>query len=473
MSADMYCCRFPPWRNRYRHEVEKHPNELKELRQQSRIKKLEIQQRKLSYIQEVIEENKDVDIVSLLNEFDLSTLLNSTTYESQVQICCSKLSLSFFICKNVTEQEILYNFDNGLVIFKELTGTTLDRCLQSIVITFLGRSIEAVNRDCPNFYNKYCQSKDKQRVFQKISEGSFFSKPEIWKMKLYLDSSVSLDNDLTGLHFLNGRLDLLSLQFSRREPRQFITRVLNYDYVPPDDVSLGGIRSFLSNYFIEEEALLYFLSMSGKSLRGGNVKDCLLFYFYGEGSCGKTSFLNFLQNAFDSLIYQMGSSSLDTKSEVNNTFNGILPYHCFLFWNEPTPKKKISSAIKTLCDGVVSTRQLFSNSGYKTKEINAKLFASANYIATFDVGYDDSGLTRRLCYYKFKNKFTGASLDYNVKDRVYSIAEKSALIYLMAYYGRLDFPRPGVCQSGEDIFSWKNFEATLLERNKESMISGI
>ena len=156
--------------------------------------------------------------------------------------------------------------------------------------------------------------------------------------------------------------------------------------------------------------------MIGKSLRGGNVKDCVLFYFYGEGSCGKTSFLNLLKNAFDSLIYHMASSSLDSKAEANNTFNGVLPYHRFMFWNEPTPVKKMSSAVKTVCDGVVLTRQL-SNSGYKTKEINAKLLATDNRIAIFDVGYDDSGLTRRLCYYKFKNKFSGVNRDMNIVEK--------------------------------------------------------
>jgi hypothetical protein len=271
-----------------------------------------------------------------------------------------QLKLSFFIAKNVTEEEVLYNYNNKFVIFTELSGTSLDRCIQSIVITFLGRSVETLFRDCPEFFNKYCQTKEKQRVVKKLSEGSFFSKPEIWKMKLYLDSSVSLDNDSTGLHFLNGRLDLLSLEFSQREPRHFITKVLNYNYVIPQDLNAEALKMLasLKQYFVEDEALVYFLSMIGKSLRGGNVKDCVLFYFYGEGSCGKTSFLNLLKNAFDSLIYHMASSSLDSKAEANNTFNGILLYHRFMFWNEPTPAKKMSSAVKTLCDGVVPTRQL-------------------------------------------------------------------------------------------------------------------
>jgi hypothetical protein len=131
----------------------------------------------------------------------------------------------------------------------------------------------------------------------------------------------------------------------------------------------------------------------------------------------------------------------------------------------------MSSAVKTLCDGVVPTRQLHSNSGYKTKEINAKLLATDQRIAIFDVGYDDSGLTRRLCYYKFKNKFSGVNRDMNIVDKVYSEVERSVLVYFTAYYGNQNFARPPVCQSGEEIFSLKTFETLLLDRRKDSMIS--
>jgi hypothetical protein len=87
-------------------------------------------------------------------------------------------------------------------------------------------------------------------------------------------------------------LDLLSLEFSQREPRHFITKVLNYNYVIPHDLNTEALKMLasLKQYFVEDDALVYFLSMIGKSLRGGNVKDCVLFYFLEKEAVGKHLF---------------------------------------------------------------------------------------------------------------------------------------------------------------------------------------
>jgi phage/plasmid-associated DNA primase len=190
-----------------------------------------------------------------------------------------------------------------------------------------------------------------------------------------------------------------------REPYQYyITRCIDYDYVPfPSQeawhTAMVDIEKFLLQIIREPDVLNSIAFTIAKSLVNGNVKACDLLYLYG--GCGKSTIFQLLRKTLtDVYVYEIASDAFDTSGEAQRAINGITSTHRILVWNEPDPtKKKKSSFIKQLCDGVVTVKKLYHDGNFK-KVVHAKLFITANNLVEFDT--QDTGVTRRLNYYNFK-----------------------------------------------------------------------
>mmetsp|Transcript_25358 Transcript_25358/g.27708 ORF Transcript_25358/g.27708 Transcript_25358/m.27708 type:complete len:270 (-) Transcript_25358:67-876(-) len=147
--------------------------------------------------------------------------------------------------------------------------------------------------------------------------------------------------------------------------------------------------------------------------------------------------------------------------------------HRLLFWNEPDPtKKKKSSFIKQLCDGIITIKH-FGQGGNFKKNINAKLIVTANCITEFDAG--ETGVTRRLNYYQFKNRFVDpmvetpdpdkfifARSDTGSKDYVLSTEQKMALFHYFVYFLHQSIGRPNQIVAGKFILSLRKFNDYFL-----------
>jgi hypothetical protein len=487
MDLKKYHCRYCEGKsytdisNRRRHELAKHPEQLQQLKFIRTTAQQELKRRKLEKMNANLP--NDLRCVEYLQVDHFRRLMQMNLLDDKIALCCSVLYKSIFLYGEGTSVK-LYVLDPLTIVYKEQeTDKSLEARLQSIIACFISESLSAVLSRHPQFFNMYCTTKEAQKFFLLLREKHYFGTAELWKGKLHLPVGKKLDNDITGLHFLNGRLNLeiplitndqgqLFLHPEAFKPRvlgeHYIAHTINYELVLPfsDDITptLNEIFHFLSQIIVEREALHYILMMIGRSLIAPTL-DCEFFYFYGTGGTGKTTLMNLIKQTFAGVFYEFRSMAMDSLAEANNSMMGIKDYHRFIFWEEPTEKPKMTSPLNTLCDGEIVCRQIHSNAGDIRKKCNAKLICAANYTGIWDFGDEQGGINRRLRYYKCKNPIASSQNDNKTwKHNVYDNIRKSAFIYLLLYHMHVSFSRPAnLIQTGHDIFSIPCFIAMYLE----------
>lgn len=272
----------------------------------------------------------------------------------------------------------------------------------------------------------------------------------------------SIDNDLTGVHFRNGRYDLLDGSFvprSWKADAPMITRVIDYDYVRYDNIQekLELFHSLvMTKIYREPEVVMYVSSVMGRALLG-DISSCDLLFFYGSGSNGKTTVCNLLRKTLGpDYCFSIAPSGLDGR-EANWTASNITKTHRYIFWDEPkADTKKSASFFKTVCNGRIETRA-FRSDKTETKETRAKMFLTAYKIILFD-SEDDGSLERRFHYYRCKNRFVSNEADVDEANFVYlgseignenyklSDEDKLVVFEYFAYFARMPLiSRPTDC----------------------------
>mmetsp|Transcript_25358 Transcript_25358/g.27710 ORF Transcript_25358/g.27710 Transcript_25358/m.27710 type:complete len:108 (-) Transcript_25358:1222-1545(-) len=97
------------------------------------------------------------------------------------------------------------------MIWRTSDDTKVNELTESVVRNFLSYSISKLKFENPNIVNKYLVTKEDMKFFMELEKG-FFGKISSWVAKL-VDNDVKFDEDLGGIHFANGRYDLLSGNF--------------------------------------------------------------------------------------------------------------------------------------------------------------------------------------------------------------------------------------------------------------------
>jgi ABC-type transport system involved in cytochrome c biogenesis ATPase subunit len=431
---------------------------------------------------------QNMEFELLLTGHDIHRLFQTQSIESRIEICCGVLTSSVkVVVVNGTRKA--YNLDNASMMWRcSEDDTTLNELIGSVVRNFLSASIAYLKHINPKALEKYMVTKEDLKFFAKIETEGFFGNISSWVSKLVV-SHIRFDEDFGGIHFLNGRYDLQSGTFETRHPlKHFITRCIDYDYVPFNSEqewcdAMLDIENFLLTIVREREALYFICSTIGKSLINGNIKACDLMYLYGEGGCGKTTLYYLLQKTLtDVYVYSITADAFDSAHEAHRAIGGVNSSHRLIFWNEPDPsKKKKSSFIKQLVDGVISIKHFGESGNFKTP-IYAKLFVTANYIVELDSG--DSGVTRRFNYYNFKNRFVNPQIeqpnpgnyifeanDIGTRDYILSTQQKMALFHYLVYFINKTLSRPYQIVSGKFILSLNKFNDYFLAPNEDETVA--
>jgi hypothetical protein len=246
---------------------------------------------------------------------------------------------------------------------------------------------------------------------KELLSGSLFNGNKVNSSAIKLSKIVDLDNDPTGIHFSNGRFDLLSQSFSPRpDPFSsglYITKCIDYEFTANDTTEnmIEMMHTVLSQVFLQPEALEFITFEVAKSIICAPVDNCHFLFLVGEGSAGKTTLTDFLHVCLtDTYAKRTASNAFcEGNREAQILLNTLEPQQRFIFVDDPPHKPMSSSIIKTLCNGEISCRVLHAN-GSKTIKVNAKLLITSNHSLSFDE--DDSGIRRRMMYYECRSKFT-------------------------------------------------------------------
>lgn len=411
-----------------------------------------------------------MEFVQLLNYNHFFTLFKARSDEARVDLCVSVLLSSVKIVFTENSHQV-YNIETKTMLWRK-QEVSLNDYLQSLIATFLSFSVKALlNDNPPHRVDALMFEENDEKFFQSLEKGAMFGSMALWKTKLTC-TNLKFDEDLTGIHFNNGRFDLNSGLFAVRNPfaEVLITKCIDYDYVPfgsneEAQTKLSEFWNFLSKIFVEPDVMNYVCSVFGRALRG-DTSECDLLYLYGSGANGKSTVLDLLRRTLgDTYFMDIKSDAFDTTTEANWNCTNITSTHRILFWDEPTAKKKVSSHLKALCNGKITTRRMGKDSNV-TKIIHAKMFVASNKIVLFDTG-NDGGINRRFNYYRCKStfvkppafedpsKFQFLALPIGDPNYMMSSEEKMIVFHFFAHFNSMKVSPPSCIVKGTGIFDIK------------------
>ncbi len=204
-----------------------------------------------------------------------------------------------------------------------------------------------------------------------------------------------LDADPMLLSVANGVLDLRTGQLRLAKPEDLITKQSPVQFDP--NAQCPRFESFVRDAMNgNEELIAYLQRVMGYCLTGLTDEQCL-FFFYGGGANGKSTFLNVLKDVLgDDYCKQTPSDTLMVKKNGRNSTNDIarLVGVRSVLSNEVEEGSRLSeSFIKEMTGGdAISARFLYAEYFEFTPEF--KIIIAGNHQPV--IRGDDTGIWRRL-----------------------------------------------------------------------------
>lgn len=216
-------------------------------------------------------------------------------------------------------------------------------------------------------------------------------------------------------NFINGTLDLETMEFREHLPEDLSTMQADYPYIPnakPSETFFKFIND-ITDSDIKRQALLQ--EIAGYVL----FTDCSLqtcAFLLGDGANGKSVYIDIISSLFDP-----NSISTIEMSGLINDFQRVQLNHSILNVSEET-STDVKGA-ETIFKQVVAGGQIsacYKHQDYITFRPRTKFIFACNEIPHIkDLTY---GMERRMCFVKFVNKFT----DYPNKNNPHEfLADKS------------------------------------------------
>ena len=433
---------------------------------------------------------------SCLSARDFKDVFSSVTSNTATDIICNRLKESIIVVNNE-----VYNFNNAYNVwihFKRYDELAVKKQIEFVVSRFISHSIEILSKtsttDGEDFQKITTEFK---KPFDKACEGKLVKNLEQYTMKL--TSDVGFNIDLQGIHFVNGRFNLLSGAFEpdSRTKDSMINSCLPYDFMPPS----AGMELLASEYFqrpYKEPGVWEYMKSYIGSCMVGSVKDCEFLLNWGVGGSGKSTLLNILSDIFkDSYCYVGNSEMFNGETQMRMAIKGIPPSARFILIEE-IDKVGVStnaiSYIKKLCDGKIDIRDARGHN-ITTYSINAKMILTSNFLVSLDD--TDTGILRRFMTYEYKNRLVlsnslgSSQIDYiNVFPQQslldlfrlkgyecdYSVIKSCAfVVFAREAFAKLNgnsVPRPNqYVPSGLELPTWHKFVSTFLEKKTSSRVS--
>jgi hypothetical protein len=229
----------------------------------------------------------------------------------------------------------------------------------------------------------------------------------------------SLDKSLYELHFLNGYLDMKTKLFHERDVKlKPVTYVIPRNYKTPSKKSVNIVRKTFQQIMSNPADLKILLLITALSLAGDAIKDQTALFYLGDGSNGKSVFMDCLAIAFGDYVQVLDKQTFEkgyTKQEkILNQFL-INTYIRIANINEFSDRPIDLTIFKNFCDGKITTTSLYKD-GQNTIMHRAKAF---NVMNLFPKLLLDGGAKRRIDAITGKSFFVDAETDVNEKKNIY------------------------------------------------------
>ena len=247
-----------------------------------------------------------------------------------------------------------------------------------------------------------------------------------------------LDSDPWILNALNGTIDLRTGDLSPHDPEQLITKLLPADY---DPVAYSPIwAQFLDSVFKSDSEVKRFVQRAvGYSLTA-STREQVMFVAYGDGSNGKSTFLETVRELLADYGQQAPTEMLLDRRDAGIP-NDIARLRGVRFVSavETSEGKRLAEAtVKQLTGGDTISARFMRGEWFDFRP-TAKIWMATNHRPT--IRGIDHGIWRRLLVIPFEQQFDDASRD---NDLMLKLRNELPGILTWAVEGCLEWQRDGL-----------------------------
>lgn len=244
-------------------------------------------------------------------------------------------------------------------------------------------------------------------------------------------------------HLLNtpgGIINLKDGVLSPCDPNQYIT--MSVKCTPSKTSDCPMWKQFLKEIFCGDTDLIRFIQKAvGYSLTGSTSEQCV-FFLHGNGSNGKSTFVEILRHLFDSYATNVQAESIMMRAKSSGSASSDIARLTgvrFVTSAEPSEGMRINEGLLKQISGedLVTARKLYGNEFEFTPHF--KLWMSTNHKPI--IRGTDEGVWRRIRMIPFNASFSGSQKDKNLK---YKLARELPEILRWAIDGCLLWQSEGL-----------------------------
>lgn len=259
--------------------------------------------------------------------------------------------------------------------------------------------IEEMSKELQYYINENGENDDLTKAMEKHIKSSRSNKAKK-NMTAELQHHIpvlpqNLDRHKAIINAPNGLINLKTGELFAHDPEKFITKILSVEYT--DHADCPQWLSFLNDIFDGDEELIRYIQKAvGYSMTGSTSEQCV-FFMYGTGRNGKSTFLEIIREIFGGYITNIQPETIMVRSGGSGTANSDiarLKGARMVTSVEPNEGVRLNEGLlKQLTgDDVVTARKLYSDEFEFKPEF--KLWMATNHKPI--IRGTDTGIWRRI-----------------------------------------------------------------------------
>lgn len=232
--------------------------------------------------------------------------------------------------------------------------------------------------------------------------------------------SDDLDSDPWLLNCKNGTLDLRNMQLLQHRQDNLITKLAPWNYDPAAECPTW--LNFLDSIFEGNAHLISYLQRAIGYALTGVIREQCLFFLHGQGSNGKSTFLNAIQAVLGDYARDTPTESLMVKSNegISNDIARLKGARFVTAVEAEADKRMAESLVKRLTGGDTITARFMRAEFFQFRG-TFKIFLGANHKP--GVRGTDDGIWRRIKLIPFLVRIPDSKQDRELDDKLRAEAE--------------------------------------------------
>ena len=381
------------------------------------------------------------------------------------------------VCKKggIVKQLILDIFDIYIKVALDIANEKLKQNLND----------EDVCKNCKKMLNCLMDTNYSIKKNNYVNHIYSLLKNKLETIKCEIVFDLGQDNHFK-IHFKNGVYDLKEKKFSSRTETDFVTQILNYDYMEADEITedtKNAVSGFFEKIQPDQDQRNFTLSYLAYCLTGNTLTQVFKMNIGHSASNGKSTEMSIHEKCFEIYTEKCDARVLQLGFDKRHKFLDSLvtkPIRLLYFEELPKGKKLDVEFMKDFVDGDnLKLEKLFATKD--NIKLQTKIMSASNHDFNCDT---DAGIIRRGRIQYYTSRFVDENADEEnhiylkeegFKNRFNDVEYKNAYFHLLLnYVDKLYIPSKNKddfkekAEEGDDILNniLEHFEFTNDANNK-------